>query len=307
MASLPARLKESRPVRAAVGTGGAFGRLQLTDQAAALTYYAVLAVFPGMIVLVGLLGVFGDEGTVDGLLRIIESLSPGSASDTFEGAARNAIEGGGAGLALLLGGALALYSASSYIGAFSRAVNSIYEVEETRPFWRTLPLRVGLTLFLLVTLAIALLALLLTGPLVEAIWDEVGLGDTALTIWSIAKWPVLAAVNTAMFAVLLYAGPNVHHESFRKLLPGSVLAMLLWLAASAGFAFYVANFSSYANTYGAVAGVIIFLIWLWISNLAVLVGATYNIELARTGRMVTEAEAMTGSEPAQRPPSATAM
>ena len=291
MASLPARLKESRPIRAAVGTAGAFSRLRLQDHAAALTYYAVLSVFPGMIVLIGLLGVFGDEGTVDGLLRIIESLSPGSASDTFEGAARNAIEGGGAGLALLIGVVVALYSASSYIAAFSRTANSIYEVEETRPFWRTLPVRVGLTLFLLVTLAIALLALLLTGPLVEAIWDEVGLGDTALTIWSIAKWPALAAVNTALFAVLLYAGPNVEHESFLKLLPGSVLAMLLWLAASAGFAFYVANFGSYASTYGAVAGVAIFLIWLWISNLAVLIGATYNVELARA------AGTATGSEP----------
>jgi len=294
-------------VRTAAGVAGAFGRLGLTDHAAALTYYAVLAVFPGMIVLVALLGVFGDTGTVDGLLRIIEELAPGSAADTFRGAAENAIEGSGAGLALLIGSAVALYSASSYIGAFNRAANSIYEVEETRPFWRALPRQIALTLFLLLVLAIALLALLLTGPLAEAIGDEIGVGNTALTVWSIARWPVLAGVISLLSAVLLHAGPNVKHESYRSLLPGSVLAMAIWLVASAGFSLYVANFGSYANTYGSIAGVIIFLIWLWLSNLALLVGATFNVELARTGQMVTEAEAMTGSEPAERPPSATAV
>ena len=281
MASPLAALKDSRPARAALGVPGAYGRLRLGDHAAALTYYAVLSVFPGMIVLVALLGVFGDESTVDGLLRIIEDLAPGSAADTFEGAARNAIEGSGAGLALVIGIGVALYSASSYIGAFNRAANAIYEVEETRSFWRTLPRQVALTLFLMLVLAISLLALLLTGPLAEAIGDEVGVGDTALTIWSIAKWPVLAAVVAVLFAVLLHQGPNVDHDGFRTLLPGSALAMVLWLVASAGFAFYVANFGSYSNTYGSIAGVIVFLIWLWISNLALLVGATYNVELEK--------------------------
>ena len=293
-------------MRAARGLAGAYGRLSLGDHAAALTYYAVLAVFPGMIVLIALLGVFGNEGTVDGLLRIIEELAPGSAADTFEGAAQTAIEGGGAGIALLIGTALALYSASGYIGAFNRAANSIYEVEETRPFWRKLPSQVALTLFLLVVLAIVLLALLLTGPLAEAIGHEIGLGDTALTVWSIARWPSLAGVIVVLFAVLLHEGPNVDHTGFRTLIPGSALAMVIWLAASAGFSFYVANFGSYSNTYGSIAGVIVFLIWLWLSNLALLLGATFNVEYARTGPMVTEAEAMTGDEPADRPPSATA-
>ena len=293
-------------MRAARGLAGAYGRLSLGDHAAALTYYAVLAVFPGMIVLVALLGVFGDEGTVDGLLRIIEELAPGSAADTFEGAAQTAIEGGGAGIALLIGTALALYSASGYIGAFNRTANSIYEVEETRPFWRKLPGQVALTLFLLVVLAIVLLALLLTGPLAEAIGHEIGLGDTALTVWSIARWPILAGVVVVLFAVLIHEGPNVDHDGFRALIPGSALAMLIWLVASAGFSFYVANFGSYSNTYGSIAGVIVFLIWLWLSNLALLIGATFNVEYARTGSLVTEAEAMTGDEPAERPPSATA-
>jgi len=293
-------------VRAARGLAGAYGRLSLGDHAAALTYYAVLAVFPGMIVLVALLGLFGDQGTVDGLLRIIEDLAPGSAADTFEGAADSAIEGGGAGIALLIGAGLALYSASGYIGAFNRAANRIYEVDETRPFWRTLPRQVALTLFLLLVLAIALLALLLTGPLAEAIAGEIGLGDTALTVWSIVKWPILAVVIVVLFAVLLHEGPNVDHDGFRALIPGSALAMVVWLLASAGFSLYVANFSSYSNTYGSIAGVIVFLIWLWLSNLALLIGAAYNVELLRAGSMVTEAEAMTGDEPAERPPSATA-
>ncbi len=306
MASPLSRIAKARPVRAARGLAGAYGRLSLGDHAAALTYYAVLAVFPGMIVLVALLGLFGDQGTVDGLLRIIEELAPGSAADTFEGAAQTAIEGSGAGIALLIGAALALYSASGYIGAFNRAANSIYEVDETRPFWKKLPRQVALTLFLLVVLAITLGALLLTGPLAEAIAGEIGLGDTAVTVWSIVKWPFLAGVIVVLFAVLLHEGPNVDHEGFRALIPGSALAMLIWLIASAGFSFYVANFGAYSNTYGSIAGVIVFLIWLWLSNLALLMGATFNVEYARTGSMVTEAEAMTGDEPAERPPSATA-
>jgi membrane protein len=281
MESRIARLGDSRAGRAARGLADAFMRLRLTDHAATLTYYAILAVFPGVIVLVAVLNLFGDESTVEGFLRIVEEIAPGSAADTFEGAARQAIEGSGAGYALVLGAAVSLYSASNYIGAFSRTANTIYEVDETRPFWRTLPRQIALTLFLLVVLAIALLALLLSGPLANAIGGEIGVGDTALTVWSIAKWPFLAGVIAVLFAVLLFEGPNVEHERFRALLPGSVLAMLLWLAASAGFALYVSNFGSYASTYGSLAGVIVFLIWLWISNLALLVGATFNVELAK--------------------------
>jgi membrane protein len=271
--------RQSRPVRALVSTVKDYGRLRIGDHAAALTYYAVLAVFPGLIVSVALLNVFGDEGTVDGLLRIIEQLAPGTAADTFEGAAQNAIEGGGAGIALLVGSAIALVSASGYVGAFNRAANEIFEVKETRPFWHTLPRQVLLTLIVVVVLVVALLAVILTGPLADAIGDELGVGNAALDVWRVVKWPALAAVITLMFAALLYSGPNIEHESFRSLLPGSLLAMLLWLVASAGFAAYVSNFGSYANTYGSIAGVIVFLIWLWISNLAVLLGAAYNVAL----------------------------
>jgi membrane protein len=259
-----------------------------------------------MIVFVSLLGIFGDQSTIDSLLAIVEDLAPGDAASTFEKTIAAAVNSDKAGLAFVIGVALALYSASGYIGAFGRATNDIYEVPETRPFWKTLPRQLALTAFLMLGLAVALLALVLTGPLAEAIGNEIGLGETFLTVFSIVKWPVLAATVSVLFAILLHEGPNVD-PTYRDLLPGAFLAMLLWLAASSLFALYVANFGSYAGTYGSIAGVIIFLVWLWISNLALLVGAAFNVELARSGTLITESEAMAGDEPAQRPPGATAV
>ncbi len=297
---------DRKPLAALKGVAGAYGRLKISDHAAALTYYSILSVFPGMLVLVSLLGIFGDQSTIDSLLAIIQDLAPGEAASTFEGAIEGAVNSSAAGLAFVIGVALALYSASGYIGAFSRAANDIYEVAETRPFWKTLPRQVGLTAFLMLGIAVALLALVLTGPLAESIGNEIGLGDTFLTVFSIVKWPTLAAVVAILFAVLLHEGPYVD-PTFRDLLPGAFLATVLWLVASAGFAAYVANFGSYAGTYGSIAGVIIFLVWMWISNLALLVGATFNVELQRSGTLITETEAMAGDEPAQRPPGATAV
>jgi membrane protein len=259
-----------------------------------------------MIVFVSLLGIFGDQGTIDSLLKIIEDLAPGDAAKTFEGAIEGAVNSSKAGLAFVIGVALALYSASGYIGAFSRATNDIYEASETRPFWKTLPRQVALTAILMIGLASTLLALILTGPLADAIGDQIGVGNTFLDVFSIVKWPVLATVVSVLFAILLHEGPNVDRP-YRELVPGAFLAMLLWLLASSAFAFYVANFGSYASTYGSIAGVIIFLVWMWISNLALLVGATFNVELSRSGTLITEAESMAGDEPAQRPPGATAM
>jgi len=158
----------------------------------------------------------------------------------------------------------------------------------------------------MLALAGVLLGLVITGPLAESIGEEIGVGDTFLTVFSIVKWPVLAALVSILFAILLHEGPNVD-PTYRDLLPGAFLATLLWLAASSVFALYVANFGSYASTYGSIAGIIIFLVWMWISNLALLVGATFNVELARSGTLITEAESMAGDEPAQRPPGATAV
>ncbi len=272
-------LKESRVVVALRGVASHYGDRQTGDKAASLTYFAILSVFPGLIVIAGLLGLLGNQGTIDSLLRIIKQLAPGSASSTFEGPAKNLVDGGGAGIALLIGIAVALYSASGYVGAFIRASNSIYDVEETRGIKEMLPRQIVLTLFLLAALSVALLALLLTGPLAKAIFDEVGIGQTALTIWSVAKWPVLFVIVSSLFAVLLHRGPNVQGLSFRSLLPGAFLATTVWILASAAFAAYVANFGKYASTYGSLAGVIVFLLWIWISNLALLIGTSFNVEL----------------------------
>ncbi|MDQ3728784.1 MAG: YihY/virulence factor BrkB family protein [Actinomycetota bacterium] len=305
MPSESSQITGRRPLDALKRAFGAYGRLKLSDHAAGLTYFGILSVFPGMIVTVSLLGLFGDQGTIDSLLQIIRDLAPGEAADTFDGAIEGAVNGEGAGIALVIGIGVALYSASGYIGAFTRAANDIYEVRETRPFWKTLPRQVALTAVLMVGLAATLFTLVLTGPLAESIGNVIGVGDTALAIFSVAKWPALAAVVSFLFALLLYEGPNVDHAGFRSLLPGAFLATLLWLVASAGFALYVANFGSYSNTYGSIAGVIVFLVWIWLSNLALLIGATFNVELSRSGTLVTEAESMAGDEPAQRPPSAT--
>ncbi|MDX6587768.1 MAG: rane protein [Solirubrobacterales bacterium] len=306
MVSVKPTFQNRKPLAALKGVVGAYGRLKISDHAAALTYYSILAVFPAMIVFVSLLGIFGDQGTIDSLLGIIEDLAPGDAATTFEGAIEGAVNSSKAGLAFVIGVALALYSASGFIGAFSRATNDIYEVSETRPFWKTLPRQVALTAFLMVGLAGTLLALILTGPLADAIGGQIGVGNTFLDVFSIVKWPVLATVVSVLFAILLHEGPNVDRP-YRELVPGAFLAMLLWLLASSAFALYVANFGSYASTYGSIAGVIIFLVWMWISNLALLVGATFNVELSRSGTLITEAESMAGDEPAQRPPGATAM
>ncbi len=306
MVSVKPTFQERKPLAALKGVIGAYGRLKVSDHAAALTYFSILAVFPAMIVFVSLLGIFGDQDTIDSLLGIIEDLAPGDAATTFEGAIEGAVNSSKAGLAFVIGVALALYSASGYIGAFSRATNDIYEVRETRPFWKTLPRQVALTAILMTGLAATLLALILTGPLADAIGEEIGIGNTALDIFSIVKWPALATVVSILFAVLLHEGPNVDRP-YRELWPGAFLAMLLWLLASSAFALYVANFGSYASTYGSIAGVIIFLVWMWISNLALLVGATFNVELSRSGTLISEAESMAGDEPAKRPPGATAM
>ena len=256
----------------------------LSDRAAALTYYSVLSLFPGVIVLVSLLGVLGGPGTADSVFNIIDELGPGSAVETFRGPVEDVTDGSGAaGVALAVGLAVALWSASGYVGAFMRTSNEVYSVEEERPFWKQRPLQLLITLVMIVILALVLVALVLTGPLAEAIGDEVGVGDTALTAFSIVKWPLLFLAVVGVIALLYRFAPDARHQGIAWILPGSLLATLLWIAASAGFAAYVANFASYSNTYGALAGVVVFLIWIWLTNVAVVFGAQFAAELERTG------------------------
>jgi membrane protein len=259
----------------------AFREDNLTDWAAALTYYAVLSIFPALVVLVSILGLAGESAT-QSVLDNLNELGPGPATDIVSGAIREiGASQGTAGIALVIGLAAALWSASGYIGAFSRASNLIYEVEEGRPFWKLRPLQLAMSLLLILLVAVSAIAVVVTGPLAEQVGELFGLEGTAVTVWDLAKWPVIVLIVITMLGVLYYGAPNVRQPGFRWITPGGVLGVSLWILASAGFALYVANFGSYNKTYGSLAGVIVFLVWLWISNLAVLLGAELNAELER--------------------------
>jgi membrane protein len=262
-----------------------FSEDKVTDWAAALTYYGVLSIFPMLLALVSLLGLFGQSATQP-LLENIGSIAPGPGKQIMTNAIQNLQKSqGGAGILFIVGLAAALWSASGYVGAFMRAANDIWDVEEGRPAWKTIPLRVGVTAVLLVLLTVSALAVVLTGPLAKRVGDIVGLGSAAVTVWDIAKWPVLILVVSFMIALLYYATPNVKHPKFQWVSPGSLMAVVLWIVTSALFAFYVANFGSYNKTYGALGGVIVFLTWLWITNNVILLGAEVNAEIER-GRQI---------------------
>jgi membrane protein len=256
----------------------------LTDWAAALTYYAVLAIFPALIALVSIVGLVMDPRTVtDALEDAVAAAGPESAVDTFRGPIESiTADRGRSGVLLVLGVAGAVWTASGYVGAFIRASNKIWEKQEGRPFWKLRPLQLAVTLAMVLLLALVLVAIVLTGPIARDVGSAIGIGDTAVSIWNLAKWPVLLLVVLTMFAVLYHSAPNVKLPRFRLITPGSLLAVGLWIAASAGFAFYVGNFGSYDKTYGALGGVITFLVWVWITNIAVLLGAELNAELERT-------------------------
>jgi len=256
----------------------------ITDLAAALTYYAVLALFPALIALVSIVGLVADPRTVtDFLNEIVTALGPDSASRTFSGPIRSiASNRGTAGVLFVVGILVALNAASGYIGAFIRASNRIYEVEEGRPFWKLRPLQLGVTLLMVMAVALVVLALVVSGPLARAVGGAIGLSEVAVTVYGLAKWPILALLVLTMLGVLYYVAPNVRMAGFRWITPGSMAALTLWALASAAFAVYVANFGSYDKTYGTLGGVVTFLVWLWITNIAVLLGAELNAELERS-------------------------
>jgi membrane protein len=255
----------------------------ITVWAAALTYYGVLSIFPGLLLLVTVLRLFG-KNTVQKVIDNVGGIAPGSTGTILGSAAKNLQEGqqSTAGILAIVSIATALWSASGYIGAFMQASNAIYDVPEGRPIWKTLPIRLGVTVVTGVLLTAAALMVVFTGPLAEQAGKGIGIGDAAVTVWSIAKWPVLVVIVSLLFALLYWASPNAKHGGFRWVSPGSTLAVVLWLVASAGFGFYVANFGSYNKTYGSLATVIVFLIWLWISNIAILLGAEFDAELQRS-------------------------
>ncbi|WP_203231159.1 YihY/virulence factor BrkB family protein [Nocardioides caldifontis] len=255
---------------------------QCTDQAAALTYYAVLAMFPAILALMSILGLVGQAGkAVDTVLSVLEPLVAPSTLETIEPVIRDLATSQGAGLTFVIGLAGALWSASGYVGAFGRAMNRVYEIEEGRPFWKLRPLMLLITLVAVTLSALVLVMLVVSGPLAEAIGNEVGLGEAAVTAWQWAKWPVLLLMVMLAVALLYYATPNVKQPKFKWISVGAACAIVIWVIASVAFAFYVANFGNYNKTYGSLAGVIVALLWLWITNLALLLGAEIDSELER--------------------------
>ncbi|MFF7206530.1 YihY/virulence factor BrkB family protein [Streptomyces sp. NPDC008141] len=272
-----------------------FRRDELADRAAALTYYAILALFPALLVLISLLGIAGDAAT-QSVLDNIKQVAPGAAQDVLTNAITQLQGSAGVGSVLAIVGLLgALWSASGYVAAFIRTSNAVYDLPEGRPVWKVLPVRVGLTLTLMILACVSALIVVFTGGLARQIGKVLGVGDTALSVWAIAKWPVLVVLVTLMLALLYWAAPNAKGRGFKFITVGSVLALIIWLIASAGFALYVANFASYNKTYGTLAGVIIFLVWLWITNLAILLGLEFDAELARE-------RAIIGGHPHQEEP-----
>ncbi|NJC73705.1 YihY/virulence factor BrkB family protein [Planosporangium thailandense] len=251
----------------------------LGDWAAALTYYAILSLFPGLLALTSALGFLGKSATHT-VISTLESFVPATAKPIV-GPAIAHLHSGGASIAAVVGILGALWSASAYIGAFMRASNAIYDVPEGRPFWKTLPLRVGLTIMIGVLLVVSAVIVVFTGRLATVVGNALHVGQTAVTVWSIVKWPVLLVLVSLAFALLYYLAPNARQTGFRWITPGGLLAVVIWVVASGLFGLYAANFSSYNKTYGTLGGVIAALVWLWISNIAILLGAEFDAELER--------------------------
>ena len=281
-------------------TAREFSDDQCTDLAAALTYYAVLAMFPAALAMLSVVGLVSDgRQTVTTLLDILRQIGAGSAADTLEPTLLQLSQSSGAGLGLVIGIAAALWSASGYTGAFGRGMNRIYEIDEGRPIWKLRPMMLLVTIVTIVLAAAVLVGLVITGPAAEAVGDAIGLGSTVVTVWNIAKWPVMLLVVMLIVGLLYYATPNVKQPKFRWISVGAAVAIVVWIIASALFGFYVANFSSYDKTYGSLAGVIVFLLWLWITNLALLFGGELDAELER-GRELQAG--MPAEEEIQLPP-----
>lgn len=255
----------------------------LTDWAAALTYYGVLSIFPGLLVLISVLGLLGPQAKEGVKDTVNQAVPEENIQKIIDGAINQAGSSGGlASIAAIVGLLAAFWSASGYVAAFMRASNTIYDVPEGRPIWKTLPIRLGVTAVIGVMLLASAVIVVFTGGLAEQVGSAIGLGSTAVTVWNIAKWPVLLILVSLMFAILYWASPNARHGGFRWVSPGGVLAVVIWLVISGLFALYVSNFASYNKTYGALAGVIIFLVWLWLSNIAILLGAEFDAELERS-------------------------
>ena len=268
------------------------------DWAAALTYYGVLAIFPSAIVIVALVGVVADSAeAVETIMGIARQLLPSSVTKGLGQFVSDLVTRQSSAKVLLSFGLVgAIWSASGYIGAFTRASNTIYEVREGRPFYKLRPLQLGLTAIALVLMAVVAGALVISGPVAEAVGGALGVGDSLLTAWSVGKWPVLIGVLGLLLTMLFWVAPNVQQPRFRWLTVGGALALVVWMIASIGFGLYVANFASYDKTYGSLGAIIAFLVWIYLANCAVMLGVEVNAELQRGRRL------QAGAEPPAEPP-----
>jgi len=277
-----------------------FTRDQCPDLAASLTYYAVLSIFPALLALVSLLGIFGDaQKTTSALLDIVQGIAPGDTVKTIRPVVEDLTGSSAAGITLVLGLLTALWSASGYVGAFGRAMNRVYEIDEGRPFLKLRGTMLGVTVVNLLIVVVLAAMLVLSGPVAESVGNSIGLGGAFLAVWNIAKWPVMLVLVILAIAILYYATPNVKQPKFRWMSMGSAIALAVFLVASVAFGFYVANFGSYNKTYGAIGGVIIALLWLWILNMSLLFGAEFDAETERGRQLQAGIEA---EETIQLPP-----
>ena len=277
-----------------------FTKDQCPDLAAALTYYSVLSIFPALVALVSLLGLFGDaQKTTSALLDIVQGIAPGQTVDTIRPVVEELASSSAAGLTFIVGLLTALWSASGYVGAFGRAMNRVYEVDEGRPFLKLRGTMLGVTVVNLLIVVVLAAMLVLSGPVAESVGNVIGLGDAFLAVWNVAKWPVMLVLVIVAIAVLYYATPNVKQPKFRWMSMGSAIALVVFLLASLAFGFYVAYSNSYNKTYGAIGGVIIALLWLWILNMSLLFGAEFDAETERGRQLQAGIEA---EETIQLPP-----
>jgi len=291
----PAGLRGKGILAAIRRTFKQFSEDNISDWAAALTYYGVLSIFPGALVLVSVLGFLTPDARTTVSNTIKDVTGNKQIQDLVGTVLQNVAGSGKASFAAILGIVIAFWSASGYIAAFMRASNAVYDVPEGRPIWKTLPIRVAVTAVVGVMLIVSAFIVVFTGNVAQVVGEKLGFGGVAVTTWSIAKWPVLVVLVSLMFAILYWASPNAKTGGFRWVSPGGIFAVVLWLIASAAFAIYLANFANYGKTYGTLGGVIAFLVWLWISNIAILLGAELDAELER-GRAIAA-----GHDPSDEP------
>jgi membrane protein len=270
-------------------TATEFKRDKLNHWGAALTYYAVLSMFPALLVLVSLVGLLADPARVTKVLTdTVAQMGPATAAKTFQGPIETLTSSRGtAGVMFIVGVVSALWAASGYVSAFADASNTIYEVEEGRPFWKLKPLQLAVTFVLIMLAALVALALVLSGPVVGALGSSLGISDTALTVWRFVKWPAMIVLVVVIFGALYYTSPNARPTGMRWVTGGALLALVVWIVASIALAVYVSNFGSYNKTYGTLGGVVVFLIWLWVTNMAILLGAEFNAETERARQLET--------------------